>query len=69
MLKVNNYMVPLFISDFSPASKWNCGYPLRNNNTLSTPFTQINFSSKSCITSSTRMWNDLDENIYIYNNL
>ena len=55
-------MVPTYIADLIPPLVSEIlGYPLRNNNTFSTPFTQTNVSSRSCIPSGIKMWNNLDE--------
>ena len=55
-------MVPTCIADLIPPLVSEIlGYPLRNDNTFSPPFTQTNVSSRSCIPSGIKMWNNLDE--------
>ena len=64
MYKVNNGLVPSYITDlFPPLVSEISGYPLRNNNNFSTPFTRTNISLRSCIPSAIRMWNTLDEGL------
>ena len=65
MHKVNYGMVPTYIADLiPPLVNEISGYPFRNNNHFSTPFTQTNVSTRSCIPSAIRMWNYLDESLY-----
>ena len=64
MYKVNNGLVSSYITDlFPPLVSEISGYPLRNNNNFSTPFTRTNISLRSCIPSAIRMWNTLDEGL------
>ena len=63
MYKVNNGLVPSYITDLFPqlvSEIWR--YPLRINNS-STPFTQTKISLRSCKPSAIRMWNTLDEGL------
>ena len=62
MHKVDNGIVPIYIADLIPQLESEIlGYPLRNNTIFSTPFTRTNVSTRSCIPSAIRMWNNLDE--------
>ena len=64
MYKVNNGLVPSYITDlFPPLVSEISRYPLRNNNNFSTPFTRTNISIRSYIPSAIRMWNTLDEGL------
>ena len=64
MHKVNYGMVLSYIVDLLPPLACEIsGYPLRNNNNFSIPFTCTNVLSKSCIPSPIRMWNSLDEGL------
>ena len=55
-------MVPTYIADLIPPLVSEIsGYPLINNNIFSTPFTRTNVSTRSCIPSAIRMWNNLAE--------
>ena len=66
MHKVNHGMVLSYIVDLLPPLACEIsGYPLRNNNNFSIPFTRTNVLSKSCIPSPIRMWNSLDEGLKI----
>ena len=38
-------------------------YPLRNNRNISVPFNRTNISQKSCIPSSIRLWNSLEDDL------
>ena len=50
MYKVNNGLVPSYITDlFPPLVSEISGYPLRNSNNFSTPFTRTNISLRSCV--------------------
>ena len=58
-------MVPTYIADLiPPLISEISGYLLRNNNHFSTQFTRKNVSTRSCIPSAIRMWNNLDESLY-----
>ena len=64
MHKVNNSMVPTYIADLIPPLVCEIsGYSLRNNNNFFTPFTQTNVSTRSCILSAIRIWNNLVESL------
>ena len=64
MHKVYNGTVPTYIADLiPPLAREVSGYPLRYNDIISTPFTRTNVSTRSCIPSAIRMWNNLDEGL------
>ena len=61
MHKVKNGMVSTYTADLVPPLVIEIsGYPLRSNK-FSTPFTQTNVLTRSCIPSAIKMLNNLDE--------
>ena len=57
-------MIPSYISDLIPPTVGETNqYPLRNNENIRNINARTAVSHKSCITSSIRMWNNLDTNI------
>ena len=66
MYKVNNGIVPSYIQDLiPPLGNEISNYPLRNNRNISVPFNRISISQKSCIPSSIRLWNSLEDYLKI----
>ena len=62
MYNVNAGLVPSYISDLNPPLVNEISdYPLRNNRNISLPYNRTNISQKSCIPSSIRLWNGLDD--------
>ena len=62
MYNVNAGLVPSYISDlFPPLVNESSDYPLRNNRNISLPYNRTTFSQKSCIPSSIRLWNGLED--------
>ena len=49
-------VIPPLVSEIS-------NYPLRNNRNISVPFSRTNISQKSCIPSSIRLWNSLEDDL------
>ena len=65
--KVNNGIVPSYIQDLIPPLVSEISnYPLRNNRNISVPFNRTSISQKSCIPSSIRLWNSLEDDLKIY---
>ena len=60
MYKVNNGIVPSHIQDLVSEI---LNYPLRNNRNISVPFNRTSISQKSCISSSIRLWNSLEDDL------
>ena len=52
-------LIPPLVSESS-------NYPLRNNTNISVPFKGTSISQKSCIPSSIRLWNSLEDDLKIY---
>ena len=64
MYKVNNGIVPSYIQDLIPPLVSEISnYPLRNNRNISVPFNRTSISQKSCIPSSIRLWNSLEDDL------
>ena len=64
MYKVNNGIVPSYIQDLIPPLVSEISnYPLRNNRNVSVPFNRTSISQKSCIPSSIRLWNSLEDDL------
>ena len=64
MYKVNNGIVPSYIHDLMPPLVSEISnYPLRNNRNISVPFNRTSISQKSCIPSSIRLWNSLEDDL------
>ena len=64
MYKVNNGIVPSYIQDLIPPLVSEISnYPLRNNRNISMPFNRTSISQKSCISSSIRLWNSLEDDL------
>ena len=64
MYKVNNGIVTSYIHDLIPPLVSEISnYPLRNNRNISVPFNRTNISQKSCIPSSIRLWNSLEDDL------
>ena len=64
MYKVNNGIVPSYIQDLIPPLVSEISnYPLRNNRNISVPFNRTCISQKSCIPSSIRLWNSLEDDL------
>ena len=64
MYKVNNGIVPSYIQDLIPPLVSEISnYPLRNNRNISVPFNRTSISQKSCIPSSIRLWNSLEDGL------
>ena len=64
MYKVNNGIVPSYIQDLIPPLVSEISnYPLRSNRNISVPFNRTNISQKSCIPSSIRLWNSLEDDL------
>ena len=64
MYKVNNDMVPTYISDLiTPTFGETNQYPLRNTDNLRGLNVRTTVSQKSCLPSRVNMWNSLDLNI------
>ena len=64
LYKVNNGIVPSYIQDLiPPLISEISNYPLRNNRNISVPFNRTSISQKSCIPSSIRLWNSLEDNL------
>ena len=64
MFKVNNGIVPSYIQDLIPPLVSEISnYPLRNNRNISVPFNRTSISQKSCIPSSIRLWNSLEDDL------
>ena len=64
MYYVNAGLVPSYISDFIPPLVNEISdYPLRNNRNSSLPYNRTNISKKSCIPSSIRLWNGLEDDL------
>ena len=64
MYKVNNDIVPSYIQDLIPPIVSEISnYPLRNNRNISVPFNRTSISQKSCIPSSIRLWNSLEDDL------
>ena len=56
-------MVPPYIQDLIPPLVSEISdYPLRNNSNISVPLNRTSISQKSCIPSSIRLWNSLEDN-------
>ena len=67
MYNVNADLVPSYISDSIPPLVSEISeYPLRNNRNISLPYKRINISHKSCIPSSIRLWNGLEDDFKTY---
>ena len=63
MYNVNTGMVPSYIQDLIPPLVSEISdYPLRNNSNISVPLNRTSISQKSCIPSSIRLWNSLEDN-------
>ena len=68
--KMNNNLVPSILTDIMPAANYeNNPYNLRNTNDLQVPKRRLNYSAKSFIPSTTRLWNALDLNVRNSENL
>ena len=64
MYKVNNGIVPSYIQDLIPPLVSEISnYPLRNNRYISVPSYRTSISQKSCIPSSIRLWNSLEDDL------
>ena len=64
MYNVNAGFGPTYISDLIPPLVNEISdYPLRNNRNLSLPYNRTIISQKSCIPSSIRLWNGLEDDI------
>ena len=64
MYKVNNGIVPSYIQDLIPPLVSEISnYPLKYNRNISAPFNRTSSSQKSCIPSSIRLWNSLEDNL------
>ena len=64
MYKAINNMGPEYISDIIPPFvRDQTNYPLRNRNDLTVPINRTELFRKSCIPSSTNLWNSLDNNL------
>ena len=64
MYKVNNGIVPSYIQDLIPPIVSEISnYPLRNNRNILVPFNRTSISQKSCIPSSIRLWNSLEDDL------
>ena len=64
MYKVNNGIVPSYIHDLIPPLLSEISnYPLRNNRNISVPFNRTSISQESCIPSSIRLWNSLEDDL------
>ena len=62
MYNVNAGLVPSYISDLIPPLVNEISdFPLRNNRNISLPYNRTNISQKSCIPSSIRLWNGLED--------
>ena len=62
MYNVNAGLVPPYISDLIPPLVSEISdYPLRNNRNISLPYNWTNISQKSCIPSSIRLLNGLED--------
>ena len=62
MYNVNAGLVPSYISDLIPPLVNEISdYPLRKNRNISLPYNRTNISQKSCIPSSIRLWNGLED--------
>ena len=62
MYTVNAGLVPIYILDLIPLLVNEISdYPLRNNRNIFLPYNRTNISKKSCIPSSIRLWNGLDD--------
>ena len=67
MYKVNNGIVPSYTQDLiPPLVREISNYPLRNNKNISVPFNRPSISQNSCIPSSIRLWNSLEDDLKIY---
>ena len=63
MYNVNTGMVLCYIQDLIPPLVSEISaYPLRNNINISVPLNLTSISQKSCIPSSIRLWNSLEDN-------
>ena len=63
MYNVNTGMVPSYIQDLIPPLVSEISdYTLRNNSNISVPLNRTSISQKSCIPSSIRIWNSLEDN-------
>ena len=64
MYTVNAGLVPSYISDLIPPLVNEISdYPLRNNRNISLPYNRTNISQKSCVPSSIRFWNGLEDDL------
>ncbi|MCG8095193.1 MAG: hypothetical protein JAZ17_16505 [Candidatus Thiodiazotropha endolucinida] len=64
MYKINNDIVPPYITDLiPPLVREVSNYPLRNSSNVTVPYTRTEISKKSCIPSSISLWNSLDDNV------
>ena len=64
MYKALNNMVPGYISYIIPPFvRDQTNYPLRNRNDLTVPINRTEIFRKSCIPSSTNLWNSLDNTL------
>ena len=62
MFNVNACLVPSYISDLiTPLVSEISDYPLKNNRNISLPYNWTNISQNSCISSSIRLWNSLED--------
>ena len=62
MYNVNAGLVPSYISDLIPPLVNEISdYTLRNNRNISLPYNRTTISQKSCISSSIRLWNGLED--------
>ena len=63
MYNVNTGIVPSLIEDLIPPLVSEISdYPLRNSSSISVPLNRTSISQKSCISSSIRLWNSLEDN-------
>ena len=64
MYKVNNGIVPSYIQDLIPPLVSEISnYPLRNNRIYRCPSIELVSHKKSCIPSSIRLWNSLEDDL------
>ena len=62
MYNVNAGLVPSYISDLiPPLVSESSDFPLRHNRSISLPYNRTNILQKSCIPSSIRLWDDLED--------